>query len=265
MCRKAYWEKYKMFQKLIFIIPVLSWSIPVEAQIVPPALGEINTSGWLALGVKQKLDTLSIKGWESVTYAGIGTTNQTPRSNPFENLGIGVLNQEFYRHLPKNWHYSLALSYRQQYLPENTPRYKQEFRWYGRISHTFQGNKWEITPTFRQEAIKYFTPDFEDYTESWRLRSRFRLKFALALNPDRSQQLIAYSEQLFSTSRYNETKKWSSFTYTDSRFALYYSIAPAGQPLIYNLGYMHHLHGTKNTFSGHYIALDIIWKNPLHR
>ncbi len=259
-----------MVQKVIIVSVLILFSAGLTAQIIPPGLGKTNTSSWLALGITQDLDTLDVGGWKSTTYMGLGTLSHAHQSNPFKDLGIVVLNQEFYHNFAKNWQYSLALSYRQQNLfasefpfEKATPRYKQEFRWYGRFSHFFRLHRLTITPTFRQEVIKYFTPDFDDYKESWRLRSRFRLKFALALNPEKSQQLLLYSEQLFSLSQHGKTKKWNRFEYADSRFALYYSLRPQKYPIIYNIGYMHNLIGTENTFSGHYLALDIIWKNPL--
>lgn len=259
-----------MLKKLISVSSIILLTSTLNAQIIPPALGETNINSWLAIGVKQKLDTLQIGGWESTTYLGIGSVSHVHQSNPFEDLGILVVNQEFFHNFSENWQYSLALSYRQQNLfQKDSPferadqRYKQEFRWYGRLSHSFKLNKWTITPTFRQEVIKYFTPEFKNHLESWRLRTRFRLKFAFALNTDKSQQLIAYSEQLFSVSQSGLTKKWDRFEYKDSRFALYYSVTPSKHPLIYNVGYMLNLIGTKNIFSSHYLALDIIWKNPL--
>ena len=259
----------KMTNKFIIISLLTLLSTRLTAQIIPPGLGKTNTSSWLALGFKQDLDTLAIGGWESTTYIGLGTVSHAHQSNPFEDVGIWVINQEFYHNFAKNWQYSLALSYRQQNLFSSTlpfkrlePRYKQEFRWYGRLSYAFKFDNFTITPTFRQEVIKYFTPSFDNYDESWRIRSRFRLKFALPLTPDKSQQLLLYSEQLFSISQNGNTKKWDHFSYADSRFALYYSLKPKSHPLTYNLGYMHNLIGTQDTFSGHYFALDIIWKNP---
>src|SRR5699024_10787408 len=249
-----------MIKKIIVSI-VFLFSIKVHAQIIPPALGESNFDSWFALGINQKLDTLKVGGWESTTYAGTGTVSHKQQPNPFENVGIWVINQEFYHNFAPNWQYSLALSYRQQNLFEKTApfkktqqAYKQEFRGYGRFSYFFKGNGWTFTPTFRQEIIKYFTPNFKNHQESWRLRSRFRLKFAVNLTTDKSQQLIAYSEQLFSISQYSDTKSWGNFAYNDSRFALYYALSPKNHPFVYNLGYMLNLIGTKNTFSGHYIA-----------
>lgn len=258
-----------MLKKLILISGLLLLPFQINAQIIPPALGKTNLNSWFAFGVNQKLDTLKVGGWKSTTYMGIGTISHKHQSNPFKDIGIGVINQEFYHNFAPNWQYSLALSYRQQYLfadevpfEKTKQAYKQEFRWYGRFSYTLKLNKLTITPTFRQEIIKYFTPNYENHIESWRLRSRFRLKFAFPLTSDNSHQLIAYSEQLFSTSQHSKTKKWDKFEYADSRFAIYYSLSPLKHSFTYNFGYMHNLIGSKNTFSGHYIALDIIWKNP---
>lgn len=254
---------------LFFSLVLISTSGKLLSQIIPPALGETQTNSWFAIGLKQDLDK-SENGWQSVTYAGLGTRSGSTHQ-PFDQLGIGVINQEFYHQFKENWQYSLALSYRKQYLfsknditDPSIPKYKQEFRVYGRLSYTFHLQPFDITPTLRQEFMKYFTPKFDDYTESMRLRTRFRLKFSWPIQPKHRQKIILYSEQLFATSKSDSDKKWDRFQYTDSRFSLYYSIHPEKTPLTFNLGYMHNLIGTKETFSGHYFALDIIWNNPFN-
>lgn len=246
---------------------------PSSAQIIPPALGEISSGSWLAFGVNQDLDTIKSGGWQSSTYIGIGKLNPAERNNPFKQQGIFVLNQEFHNRFHTNWEYSLALSYRKQEVYSKNepfihadPRFKNEFRVYGRFSRLFKTDFVEITPTFRQEIINYFTPDFKDYRESLRLRSRFRLKFAFPLDQQKSHRLIFYSEQLFSISqeKSKSKRKWTSFDYKDSRFSLYYSLSPQHIPFTFNLGYMHNLIGKHSTHSAHYIALDMIWKNPFN-
>jgi len=70
---------------------------------------------------------------------------------------------------------------------------------------------------------------------------------------------------LFAISRtIDPTKEWSKFSYKESRFCIYYSIDLKKSPFIFNVGYMNNLVGIKNAYSGHYIAIDVIWENPLN-
>src|SRR5690625_6586037 len=79
-----------------------------------------------------------------------------------------------------------------------------------------------ITPKLRQELIKYYDSGFKDYSESIRLRSRFRIKFYYPLDSKAQHGIAAYSEQLFSVSQSGISNEWGNFRYSDSRFSLYY-------------------------------------------
>lgn len=243
---------------------------PARAQINPPGLGRTHTSAWLAFAVQQDLDTISGRGWKSVTYFGIGRKSNPDSHNPVENPGIIILNQEFKNHFHRNWEYSLALSYRHQDeykssppYEHDEPRFKQELRIYSRFSYLYNGSFMNITPTIRQEFRKFFNPDFTNYSENIQLRTRFRIKFDFPLTGDGRHHLLLFSEQLFSTSQELPSKKWSAYKYTDSRFAVYYSLSPKNTSLTFNFGYMNNLAGTVSPYSGNYFAMDITWKNPL--
>lgn len=251
------------------LIGLLSFSMTSRAQIVPPGLGEISLAGWMAIGLDKDLKTTTNKSWKSSTYIGHGRQNEPEKENLFQKSGIFILNQEFYHRFHENWEFSLALSYRNQDLYEKEfpyhradSKYKHEFRYYSRFSYLWKSDFVDITPTFRQEMMRYFQSGFHNYKDDWRLRSRFRLKFSFPLTADKNQKIILYSEQLFSTSRNHETKIWGKFKYDDSRFSAYYSYQFKQLPMVVNLGYMHNLIGTDPTYSGHYLAMDIIFKNP---
>lgn len=253
---------------IIAIFLILS-SFAGRAQVIPPGLGNTKMAGWLAFGIQQDLDTTAGKGWSSTSYFGFGRMSNPESYNFLQKPAIFILNQEFKNKFSENWEYSLALSYRNQKNYSDTAPYKradpaskQEFRVYGRLSRIFKTSFVEITPTFRQEFQKYFTGDFGPYPESFRLRSRFRLKFKFPVSRDGVHKISLYSEQLFSTSLRTDPDRWTAFEYKDSRFSLYYTLSPQEIPWDFNLGYMNNLIGEKASSSVHYIGLDIIWKNP---
>ena len=124
--------------------------------------------------------------------------------------------------------------------------------------------KLKFVATFRQEFRKFFTPHFQDWNESFQFRSRLRGQLALNFDKNKIHKLIFSTELLFSISKtLAPIPTWSKFNYKEGRFCLYYSIDPKKSPFIFNIGYMNNLVGSSNPYSGHYIATDIIWENPL--
>lgn len=238
------------------------------AQINPPGLGITKTAAWVAFAVRQELDT--VKKWQSVTYTGISRKSNPDNYDPLFKPAIFIINQEFFHQFHKRWQYSLAVSYRRQHEHLETPPYGpdnpsllQEFRFYGRFSHIIKMSRIRITPTFRQEIRKFVTPDFENISEDFQLRSRFRLQLTVNLDANRRHNLVAGSEQLFSVSKKTNSNTWTAFKYKDTRLTLYYSFSPATSPLTFNIGYMNNLVGTK-PHSAHYIGFDITWRNPFN-
>lgn len=239
------------------------------AQVIPPGLGKTKMAGWLAVGIQQDLDTAENTKWQSVTYLGVARKSDPDNYNLFAKPAAFILNQEFKNNFSENWQYSLALSYRRQNEYSDTAPYdemdpplRQEFRMYGRISYEFKTLIVSITPTLRQEFRKFYAPDFESFPENFQVRSRFRLKFSFPISLDKTHRILAFSEQLFSSSQDSNPKEWSRFKYKDSRFALYYALSPKEMPFNFNLGYMNNIIASQPSFSGNYIALDVIWKNP---
>ncbi len=251
---------------LLFFSLVVSFSY---AQISPPGLGRANAADWFALGIRQALDTIAGQGWQSMTYIGLGRKSNPDNFEPFLKPAILVLNQEFYHQFHDNWQYSLALSYRRQdeyadqppYEHDN-PKLKQEFRHYGRLSYTFKTSRIKLTPTFRQEFRKFYAPDFENVSEDFQFRSRFRLKLSVNLDRNKTHRLIAGSEQLFSISKETAPGTWTDFNYRESRFLLYYSYSAKTLPVIFSVGYMNNLVGQKSRYDVHYLAVDIVIENP---
>lgn len=239
------------------------------AQISPPGLGKAHSASWFAFGIRQELDTTKGKGWQSVSYVGMGRKSNPNNINLFFKPAILVINQEFYHQFHSNWQYSMALSYRRQdeyldsepYTHDRT-RIQQEFRLYGRLSYLLKTPRLKFVPTIRQEFRKYFTPDFKNPAETFQARSRFRLQLSVNLDKKKIHRLIFSSEFLFATSQKMNVAKWTNFAYKESRFSLYYSYDPLSIPFIFSFGYMHNLVGVKNPFSVHYLAIDVVLENP---
>ena len=239
------------------------------SQISPPGLGEANTASWTAVGIRQELDTVVGKGWQSMSYVGLGRKSNPTNFNPLYKPVLFVLNQEFYHQFHQNLQYSFAVSYRNQKVydelspfEQKNPSVEQEFRIYGRFSYLLKTSRFKFVPTFRQEFRKFFTSEFKSTPTDFQFRTRLRLQLTFNLDLKKTHRLIASSEQLFSISKENNPSAWTDFNYKESRFSLYYSYSPPKVPLIFNVGYMHNLVGFRNNFDVHYIAFDIIIENP---
>lgn len=257
--------------RFIVVLTMSVLSINLSAQVVPPALGDIPASSWMAFGIKQKLNPDKKLGWLSDTYFGTGRISNKGDFNPFQKHGIFILNQEFYHQFHKDWEYSLALSYRNQRRYEKEapyeladPKYRQEFRFYTRFSYKFKYRQFEWTPTVRNELMKYTNPDWSNFAENIRYRLRLRMKFSYALDAAKQHKLSLYSEQLFYTSWMNDGSR-RKFNYSDSRFSFFYSYTFKDVPLTLDIGYMNNLMGIQKAKSGHYFAFDIIWKDPFRK
>ncbi|MDB5257998.1 MAG: hypothetical protein JWM14_2693 [Chitinophagaceae bacterium] len=253
-----------MHKILGLVLCILLFST-VSAQISPPGLGDANTASWLAIGLRQRLDSANHKQY--VAYAGMGRISNPDDYNPIEKTSIFVLNQEFYNQFHKHWQYSVALSYRRQNEYESTTPYekekvplKQEFRIYSRYSFIWKTSRLKWVTTYRQEFRKFYTNDFKDWEETYQLRSRTRTQLTVTLDKYKVHNIVASAEALFSLSK--EESQWGSFAYRESRFCLYYSYAPVTSPLVFSLGYMNNLIGSSSLIDAHYIALDIIWTDP---
>ncbi len=205
-----------------------------------------------------------------MSYIGLGRTSNPVTNNPVQRQAIWVLNQEFYHKFHKHWHYSLALSYRSQseYLDaapyeSATPSTKQEFRIYGRYMYELKVRNFKFVATYRQEFRSFFEPDFKQEDERYQLRSRFRLQGSITLDKNKVHRLSVSAEALFSSTQTTTPENhWTTFDYKEARFCFYYSVDPKNSPLIYSIGYMNNLLGTKNSKSVSYLAIDIIWEDP---
>jgi hypothetical protein len=237
------------------------------AQLSPPGLGVAHTVDWLAFGVRQDLD--SLHRWQSMSYVGLGRKSNPDNYNLLYKPAILVLNQEFYYRFRRHWQQSFALSYRHQDVyaqqapfEHTNPPFEQEFRAYSRLSYLLETPRLKFVPTLRQEFRKFYTPAFTEEEELLQLRTRFRLQVTVALDAANVHRLIGSSEQLFSTSKLAYPGQWTRFAYQESRFTLYYSLSPTSLPFTFDLGYMADRLGTTLPLYVHYVAVDVIWKNP---
>jgi len=254
---------------ILFALLFVACVTNAYSQISPPGLGKAHAADWFALGLRQELDTIDGKGWQSMTYIGLGRKSNPNNFDPFYKAAILVFNQEFYHQFHNNWQYSMALSYRRQNeysekqpYENKTPAIKQEFRLYGRFSYTYKTPHIKFVPTLRQEIRKFYTPDFKNPSENFQFRSRIRLQLTINLNRKKTHRLITSSEQLFSISNKIAPNSWTDFNYRESRFLLYYSYSPKTLPFIISVGYMNNLVGQKNPYTVHCLAFDITIANP---
>lgn len=259
----------KKYFLVVFVIGASLLSNDIVAQITPPGMSSTNMASWFAVGIRQELDTIPGKGWQSMTYAGIGLKSNPDNYNLVQKPAIFVVNQEFYHQFHHHWQYSIGLSYRRQDKYQDispyehlTPSIQQEFRFYSRLSYILKTSRLKFAPTFRQEFRRYFEPNFKNPTEIYQFRSRIRLQLTVNLNTKKTHRLIFSSEQLFSISRTTTPSKWTNFNYRESRFSLYYSYSPEKLPFIVNIGYMNNLVGTKTPTTNHSFGFDIIIENP---
>ena len=230
-------------------------------------MGRAQACDWMAIGLRQDLDTL--KKWQSVTYVGMGRKSNPDNENPFYKPALWVFNQEFYHKFRQNWQYSFALSYRQEreyssWYPydQATPGTEQEFRIYGRFFYVLKTPRIKFVPTIRQEFRKFYNPDFSNASENFQLRTRLRLQLTVNLDKQKQHRLIGSAEELFSIAENSQPRYWSDFAYHESRFNLYYSYSPPKLHLIFDVGYMYNLVGAQNPYGVHYLAFDIIVENP---
>ena len=244
-------------------------AIPCHAQINPPGLGTANTASWLAIGLRQSLDT--VKEWESLTYIGWARKSEPDNRDPFSKGAMFILNQEFYHLFHARWQYSFAASYRRQdeYSDEppfghEDPPIRQEFRLYARLYYNvIDWPRLKTAVILREDIRRYLNPGHSGQYQDLQLRTRFRLRITLSLNDKNSRKLIANSEQLFATSRTSPQHSWSEFVYTESRFTFFYSHLLESAPVVFNIGYMNNLVGRESPFDVHFLALDIILVDPV--
>jgi len=259
-----------IIQKLNFTLLIITFmTVYANAQISPPGLGDGRTASWFAVGARQDLNRE--KTWQSMSYLGFGRKSNPDNTDLLFKPAISVLNQEFYHPFRKHWQTSFALSYRRQQEYEETypfatkePSLQQEFRMYARLSRSVKIKRFTLTPTIRQEIRRFFQPNFGNTTEPLQFRSRLRMQLSTTIDAEKEHKLMLSSEQLFSFKQANDSKEWSSFSYNESRFMLYYSYSPKDANLIFDVGYMHNLIGKHAPSSVHYLAFDVILKNPFH-
>lgn len=259
----------QIYRTILISLFLSCFSLIARSQLNPPGLGDAHDAGWLAIGVKQDLDTL--KKWSSMTYIGLGRKSAPNNYSLFQKQAIFVFNQEFYCQFRPRWQASIALSYRDQNEYEEfapfdkyTIPYKQEFRLYARLSRDWNWNRFSISGTVRQEIRKFYEPSFNRWHEDSQLRSRARLKCTYKLSKNGSQRIVASGEALINA-KHEINQGWSDLQFNESRFCLYYSIAFKKRSLVFDIGYMNDLVWGTDLRSGQYLAIDLVINNPFSK
>lgn len=234
------------------------------AQITPPGLGKVNTASWFALGVKQNLNQKETT--TSTTFIGVGRISDPDDYNLIKKPSIYVVNEEVTHRFKENWKYSFALSYRWQNEYKktepyhlDTPDVRKEIRYYNRFTYLKKFKNIDFSLTYRPELRFFFDPNFDSAAEKMQFRSRISGKTAFNINELKTQKIITSVELLFATSK---TENWSPFEYKETRFSLYYSLGIPKQKITLNVGYMNNLIGKSKLKDAHYLAFDVVIKNP---
>jgi hypothetical protein len=255
-------------QKILVFISFLSYySSPIFGQITSPGIGKNHLASWLAVGIRQDLDSTGRK--ESMTYVGFGRSSHPNNYNLFQRPSIFVLNEEFHHRFARNWQYGIALSYRRQneynqdspFTPLH-PRVIQEFRFYARASYVYELPRMKFAFTAREELRNFFSPTFRAMDQNIELRTRIRAQVKVNLDRRKVHKIEFSIEPLFRTQHRLSTTNWSNFAYTETRFTLFYTLAPKKIPFVFDFGYMNYLVGNAKPSSTHYIGFDIVWNNP---
>ena len=255
--------KIKLRIFLIFLLVTIVYS-KCLAQFSPPGLGKTKVASWYAVGLKQYLN--KEENLNSTTYLGLGLISNPDSYNLFKKKSIYVINEEVSHRFKNHWQYSIALSYRWQRKYNSTepyekaiPKARQEIRYYNRFSYLNSIQKINYSISYRPELRLFYNPNFSPARESVQFRSRLRGKMSFYLNSLNTSKLSTAVELLFSTSK---TNNWSKFKYKEARFTLYYSMDIPNQDTTLSVGYMNNILGTTNITDAHYLALDLLIKNP---
>jgi Protein of unknown function (DUF2490) len=233
-----------------------------NAQLSPPGLGDTNDALWSAIGVAQKINQKNT----SVTYIGEGRISG-PDSHDFtRKQSILVINEEVYHTISPNWKYSYALSYRRQNeYAEAAPEaiaIQQEFRLYGRLSNTQALGRIKWKNAIRQEARKFYTPDFNTVEDIFQLRTRVKTQLSVPIGSSDANKLTGSAEALFAISD-ERGEGWGNYGYTESRFCFYYTYKPVSLPVTFDIGYMNDLIGYGHDVAdASYLAFDVILEDP---
>lgn len=256
-------------KSVFYVLFFLSCVIEIRAQISPPALGNTQVASWMAIGLRQGLD--SANTLQSITYLGMARMSDPMGKYPFQKSAMWIVNQEVYKQFHRYWQYSLALSYRRQDLYEKTEPYtrsnpgiRQEFRFYGRFSNIQQTSKLRVMNIVRCDIRRFLGPNFSAMDEVAQLRFRYRAQIKYDIDRVKNHHLVGSAEALFATSLLgiNDNRRWDRFRYRESRLCAYYSYTPQQIPFAFNIGYMNNLMGQGPASDAHYFCLDVIWENP---
>lgn len=254
----------KCFLIAILFIGVITISY---SQTAPSALGDIHLAKSLSVGINQDVKS-NFGNWKYFSYISNSWFSKSENDGFFDKQGVFICENEMKNKMSNQNEISFGTSYRNQNVYtqniNSDKLIKQEFRFYSRYSYNLKISKMDLSISLKQEFNKYFTENFKSYSESLRIRPRFRIKISLPIDKIANHKISLFSEQLFSTSLTN-TSKWSKFQYNDSRFSIFYTYT--NQKIKYNLsvGYMYNLIGIDEFKDGNYLTLNLIFKNPFSK
>ncbi len=243
------------------ILLLLSVVAPAAAQLSPPGLDEAVTASWQAAGIRQDLDPKGRR--QSMTYVGLGLVSE--HASAPDQFAIFVLNQEFHDAFSKHFTYSYAISLRRQnsyslHDPRAVHR-DEEVRFYSRFSNVLHAGRLKLTSTVRPELRTFYTTSLGLAESPPQLRFRFREQAAVKVDKRGAHRVVGSAELLTSVAK--EGGNWDDFGYRESRFCLYWSLDRDTWPVVLDVGYMNNLLGRGEQLADvHYLALDVIWKNP---
>lgn len=244
----------------------LCLAISAFTQIAPPGLTNKGGASWLAVGIKQQLNT---NGSSLSSYVGVGRAGTSNRSNPFQNHVLFVGSLSYKKAFKSQFYISPAFSYRHQEIYENSlNNEKQEFRFAIGFGKVWKLDRLEFKSQFKQEFRKFYDASFRNWDESIQLRSRLKLSAKYQLTKNKKHHISTNVEFLFTTTEHIKPSiYWEKISYSDTRLSAFYSYSiPKPKPnLIFSVGYMIDLIGVKPVNMGNYISLDLVWKDPFHK
>lgn len=236
------------------------------SQISPPGLDDTHAALWMALGVSQKISD----HWNVTLYAGGARKSNPDNISPVEKSAIFVINQETLYTFNPHWSVALCTSYRTQNQYEEAepydkgdPAVKKEVRYYSRIYFKENVHKLGVALSFRPEYRTYFAERHHWNPIDSELRFRLKAQVSVPLGKSNTNQFILSEEILTATDHTleNHHPHWTSYAFTEDRFATFFRHVFKQPSIVTDLGVMHQVRA-----DGKYIAhlsFDVIFQNLL--
>ncbi|MDW8333595.1 MAG: hypothetical protein RMM53_05200 [Bacteroidia bacterium] len=197
------------------------------AQVAPPAMGGRHFGSWVALALRQSLDSLAKR--RIIVYAGNGRISVPGGANPLARQGIFVTNAEYFHRLHPKHQFSIAFSHRFQNEYRDPPAgsgqssLRQEYRLYGRwFFDLFNDRRAQLSLALRHEWRLFVSPSFVFEREVFQPRWRIRAEAAAHLDSKLKHRFSFRVEQLFAASFFADRPP-TKFAYRETRVSAFYS------------------------------------------